>query len=59
MQLQERTTYEVKSHLKIARVRFVIAEHADPTKRKEWNGGPKSQLRYPLSGTAYAYGQKS
>ena len=39
MQLQELTTYEVKSHLKIARVRFVIADHADPTKRKEWIEG--------------------
>jgi hypothetical protein len=39
MQLQELTTYEVKSHLKIARVRFVIADHPDPTKRKEWIEG--------------------
>ena len=39
MQLQELTTYEVKSHLKIARVHFVIADHADPTKRKEWIEG--------------------
>jgi len=39
MQLQELTTYEVKSHLKIARVRFVIADHPDPTKRKEWTEG--------------------
>ena len=34
MQLQELTTYEDKSHLKIVRVHFVIADHADPTKRK-------------------------
>ena len=39
MQLQELTTYEDKSHLKIVRVHFVIADHADPTKRKEWIEG--------------------
>jgi hypothetical protein len=39
MELQELTTYENKAHLKIVRVRFVIADHADPTKRKEWIEG--------------------
>ena len=55
MQLQELTTYEDKSHLKIVRVHFVIADHADPTKRKEWIEGQISTS----SGTAYACGQKS
>ena len=44
MQLQELTTYEDKSHLKIVRVHFVIADHADPTKRKEWIEGQISTV---------------
>jgi hypothetical protein len=58
MQLQELTTYEDKSHLKIVRVHFVIADHADPTKRKEWIEGQISTV-LPIVRTAYAYGQKS